>query len=352
MVRVLVTAVGGAGGGEQILKALRMAEGDRYHIVGADTRPNQPQFEMAHAHTLLPAARHPSYIERLLAACKEHRIDALFPGSEPELLVFAENLDLLRSEGLFVPINDPELIKLCMNKDRTNARLTDLGFAPPRGLRIRSKEEGRQIDWWPAVVKPAEGSGGSANCYIVQSAEQLDSVLDFLAPNMIDQSFIVQEYVGTPDGEFTIGVLHDLNGRLVNSIGLRRSLDGMMNVRLRVPNITPRAELGKTLVISSGISHGLVAKFPEITSQCETIAEALHSRGPLNIQCRVVDGKVRIFEINPRYSGTTSLRAMAGHNEPDLMIRHHLLGEDIARNAPVETVEIVRHLQETIVARH
>ena len=34
-----------------------------------------------------------------------------------------------------------------------------------------------------------------------------------------------------------------------------------------------------------------------------------------------------MFEINPRFSGTTSLRAMVGYNEPDVLIRHHVLGE-------------------------
>ena len=56
-----------------------------------------------------------------------------------------------------------------------------------------------------------------------------------------------------------------------------------------------------------------------------------------------------IFEINPRYSGTTSLRAIVGFNEPDLMIRHHLFREDIPRdrNWPITVIE--RTLVETIV---
>jgi carbamoyl-phosphate synthase large subunit len=349
-VRVLITAVGGAGGGEQILKALRMADGDRYNITVTDSRPNQPQFQLAHNHELLPLANDPSYLQQLMTVCRKHRIDALFPGSEPELKVFAENLHVLREAGLFVPINQPDIIKLCMDKDRTNERLTELGFAPPRGVRIRGDVALPEIDWWPAILKPASGSGGSANCYIVQSAEQLVSLMDYLASQMSHRDFILQEYVGTPDSEFTVGVLHDLDGKLVNSIALRRSLEGLMNVRLRAPNITARTDLGPTLVVSSGISHGKVGKFPELTQQCEAIAEALGSRGPLNIQCRFVEGRVRVFEINPRYSGTTSLRAMAGHNEPDLMIRHHFLGEDIPRNAPVREIEIIRHLAETIVA--
>jgi carbamoyl-phosphate synthase large subunit len=349
-IRVMVTAVGGGGHGEQILKALRLADGDRYHVVAADARSNQPQFDMADENTLLPLASDPSYIEKLLASCKAHGIQALFHGCEPELRLFADNLELLKANDLFVPINRPGLIRLCMNKERANERLGELGFTPPRSFRLGSRDDVDKIDWWPAIVKPSVGSGGSANCYIAQSSAQVHSLMDFLGGDLLDRGLLLQEYVGTDDDEFTVGVLHDLDGGLINSIAIRRTLEGQMNVRLRVPNQTPRTDLGEFLVVSSGISQGRVGKFPEVTRQCEEIATALGSCGPMNIQCRFVDGRVRVFEINPRYSGTTSLRAMAGYNEPDLMIRYHLLGENIERHAAFREVEIIRHLKETIVA--
>jgi carbamoyl-phosphate synthase large subunit len=145
--------------------------------------------------------------------------------------------------------------------------------------------------------------------------------------------------------------LHDLDGKFVDSIAVLRDLSGGLNVRTFVPNRTGRQDLGPRLVISSGVSQGRIGKFRDVTDQCREIAEALGSQGPLNIQCRLVDGKVRIFEINPRYSGTTSLRAMVGFNEPDLMIRHHLLGKAIPRdrNWPESVVE--RTLVEHIVDR-
>jgi carbamoyl-phosphate synthase large subunit len=40
-------------------------------------------------------------------------------------------------------------------------------------------------------------------------------------------------------------------------------------------------------------------------------------------------GIPKVFEINPRFSGTTSLRAMKGYNEPDCLLRKHLFGEEI-----------------------
>ena len=89
------------------------------------------------------------------------------------------------------------------------------------------------------------------------------------------------------------------------------------------------AYIRHTLAISSCISQGMIDKFPFIREECERLAGIMGSKSPLNVQLRVIDGKVYIFEINPRFSGTTAFRALAGFNEPDIMIPHHLLGEAI-----------------------
>jgi carbamoyl-phosphate synthase large subunit len=38
-----------------------------------------------------------------------------------------------------------------------------------------------------------------------------------------------------------------------------------------------------------------------------------------------------VFEVNPRFSSTTSARAHYGYNEPEMSIRHLVLGEDLER---------------------
>ena len=156
--------------------------------------------------------------------------------------------------------------------------------------------------------------------------------------------------MGTPDEEYTVGVLHDMDGNFVNSIALRRLVQGQLHTRVRVPNRTGRKELGEELVISSGVSHGYVGEFPDVTGPCERIAAALGARGPLNVQCRLMDGEVRVFEINPRFSGTTSIRAMVGFNEPDLLLRHHLLGEELEVRFGYQSALVLRSLTEDIVA--
>ena len=350
MISVLVTAIGGGGHGDQILKALRLAEPGRYKIFGADANPNCPQASLVEKFVTLPLARDPSYMSVLLRTCKDLGVQALFHGCEPELLLFAANRRIIEASGMFLPINDTALIQLCMDKARTNARLAELGFPAPRYVNVTSESEFDDIDWFPVVVKPSVGGGGSANVFIAQDMKELKALAAYLGLGSITSGFMIQEYVGTPDQEFTVGVLHDLDGRYVNSIAVKRHLNSGLSVRTSVTNRTGRKELGPRLVISSGVSQGDIGRFAEVTEQCREIADRLESRGPLNLQCRFVDGKVSVFEINPRFSGTTSLRAMVGLNEPDLLVRRHLLGDDIEQDTPYQEATILRSLAETLQA--
>lgn len=348
-VRVLITAIGGGGHGEQILKALRLSNDGRYTIFGADANPRSPQFALVDQAITLPLASDPCYLEVLLDLIDRNGIQALFHGCEPELRLFSRHRDALAQRGVFLPINPPEVIDLCMDKAATNRTLAELGYQCPRYFSLNSRDDIEQVDFYPVVVKPSVGGGGSANVYVAQDRTELLGLADYLGLDRHVSQFVVQEYVGTPEDEFTVGVLHDLDGQYLNSIAVRRALSGQMNVRMSVPNRTGRARLGSRLVISSGISQGFVGRFPSVTSQCTEIARAIGSRGPINIQCRLVNGKVLVFEINPRFSGTTSIRAMMGYNEPDALLRRHVFGERIEVDFAYREGFVSRNLVETVV---
>jgi carbamoyl-phosphate synthase large subunit len=340
----MITAIGGVSVGEQILKALRIAGG--YRIVGVDMAEQCVNFEHVDEAFVVPCAADPAYLEALLTIAEACGVQVLFPGSEAELKFLSDHRAEVAEAGILLPIAPREVIEIGMDKLRTAAFLDDHRFAHPRFARI-SGDVIDEVDWYPVVVKPAVGGGGSMDCYIAQTPRELECLAELMTDGATEM--MVQEYVGRPDAEFTVGVLHDLDGQFVNSIAIRRELHSVLNVRLRVPNRTSRSDLGPTLVLSSGFSQGSVGGFEEVRTQCEAVAAALGVRGPVNIQCRLVDGVVQIFEINPRYSGTTSLRAMVGYNEPDAMVRRHLLGEVLTMRAPYRTSRIHRSLMETIV---
>lgn len=344
---VMVTAVGGGGNGEQLVKALRQSDLD-YTIVGTDvTRHSKGLYEVDHSY-LVPPANHPDYLDEITAICGNHGVRALFHGSEPELKRLSAARSTFDDLGIFLPMNLPSVVDLCMDKLRCSEQLAEQGFSVPRWRRVRAMQDLAGLDLLPAVLKPSVGGGGSNNLFLAQTEAEAITFAEYLLS--IYPEFIIQEYVGTPESEFTVGVLHTMDGEFVNSIAIRRHLGTAISTRIRVSNTSGREELGPTLVVSSGYSHGDIGRFPEVTEVCERIAKHLDARGAINIQCRLVGDEVYVFEINPRFSGTTSLRALVGYNEPDLLVRHHVLGEPIQTGFPYREGTILRGLSEVYVA--
>jgi len=343
---VLVTGIGGGGHGEQILKALRLGHRP-YRIVGTDASPACANRGRVDHFATLPPAHAPDYLGALTVLAREHGCVAIFHGSEPELAALSKARSELEAQGFYVPVNPPELLATCQDKARTFDHLSACGFPVPACHEISALADLAAVETLPAVLKPSVGGGGSANVFIAQTRAELEGLAAHLLQH--HEHFLVQEYIGTPEAEFTVGVLFGRDGTLITSIAIRRMLNTALTVRSRVPNRSGRPALGDTLAISSGVSQGHVADWPEVRRQCEAIATSLAPRAPVNIQCRLVDGAAVPFEINPRFSGTTSLRAMAGCNEPDLLIRRDVLGQRVEPGAPYRDVVILRSLEETIV---
>lgn len=347
-IHILVTAIGGGGHGEQILKALREVNSGRYVLHGADINANSPQRVMVDRFFVTPPASSPKFIEKVLEYSSKNAIRAVFHGCEPELRAYSDARDAFAKAGILLPINPKAVIETCLDKQRTAAALRELGFSPPAYAVITAPGDVENVDWYPVVAKPRVGGGGSSNCFIAQDDEELSHLLAYLRVDC-SRPLMVQEYVGTPENEFTVGILHDLDGGFVNSIALRRELKSSLSIRSSVQNRSNRADLGTKLIISSGISQGEIGRFPEVTEPCERIAAALGVAGPINIQCRLVNGTVKVFEINPRFSGTTSIRAKMGFNEPDILLRRHLLGEDIETRFRYREGLVLRSLIEAVL---
>ncbi|MTV15202.1 MULTISPECIES: ATP-grasp domain-containing protein [Bradyrhizobium] len=345
--KVLLTGIGGGGHGEQILKALRLGEIE-YDIVGTDTSDACANRNRVNKFVQLPRATDPKYLDELRSLAQSEKCLAIFHGSEPEMAVFSRSKPLLEADGLYVPVNPPAVLEICQDKFKTMAHLTSRGFRTPKFIEVRKLEDTEAWHQLPAILKPSVGGGGSANVFIVQSRNELLAFSQYLLG--ICECFILQEYVGSSDEEYTVGVLFGRDGSFINSIAIRRVINNALTIRTQVPNRTSRGELGSRLIVSTGISQGHVADWPQVREACEAIASSLGPTAPVNVQCRVVDGAVIPFEINPRFSGTTSLRAMVGYNEPDVLIRRDVFGESIAPRFPYREAMILRGLEEHAVA--
>lgn len=332
-INVLITGVGGGGFGRQILKALKMAE-TPYTIVGTDMSPISMGLYEVDKSYVVPPATESNYISKVLDICSRENIRVLIAGSEPELLKISESRGEFAKRKILLLINTSDVLKICMDKWETYNFWVRNGFDCPKSLLVDENIELASINvenalCFPIIIKPALSGRGSSNVFIAQDREELEFFVKYLKKQGLRP--LIQEYVGSYEEEYTVGVLTDIpTGNLIGSIAVKRQVLSSLSNKIKVKNRCSGDVESDILAISSGISQGTIDDFPGVRKCCEEIALKLGSRGPLNIQCRKVGEKVFPFEINPRFSGTTFIRALVGFNEPDILIRKGILGADVS----------------------
>ncbi len=306
--RVLIAGAGGASLGTETLKALALT--GRYEVVVADVSPmayGLYQPEAAAGHVL--GTKH--YIDDLIACCQRENVRLLLPGAEATLKLINGSRQRLLDAGITPVLNRPEVIQACSDKSQTFEVLQKLGIPIPQ-TRVLTCEEDLEDFPVPCIIKPATDTGGSA--MVSASSTRAEALMYAQWIWKAGLKAVAQEYLPHAGGEFTVGVLRF--GSWCGSIAMKREFPCKLSYLVKTPQF----------LISSGYSQGLIDAFPEICAQAERIAVALDSQGPINIQGRFVDGMFYPFEINPRFSATTYLRAMAGFCEIEMFL-DHLAGE-------------------------
>lgn len=289
---ILITGTGGCGVGEGLYKSLKGLS--NYNVYSCNSSDNSLfVFDEPEKSFIVPAAKDPSYCDIIISICKEHQIPVVIPGSEQELVVFVNNREKFTAENILIFANTADVINTFDNKWETFVRLSALGIKTPDTTLSVSDQEFFKRNSFPVIVKPIYGNA-SKNVFIVDSAEELEYIDKFLKLKNIN--FVIQEYVGSAKEEYTISVLSDLGGNFLGSIVLKRILAG-------------------------GFSQFVECEdYEELNQIAQGIAKAVDSKGPLNIQCRMMNGSLYVFEINPRFSGTSPFRTLLGFNEADILM--------------------------------
>jgi carbamoyl-phosphate synthase large subunit len=336
---VLVTGVGGRSVGAGILHALMRADDTvrrRWETVATDADAFSWGLYVADHSARVPLASAPGYLGRIRELIAVHGLAAVIPGTEPEAVFLTAHRDELP-----VPViaNDAGLMCLMTDKKQAEAKLRELGlnFIPSYPWDRREQAVGEF--GFPLVVKPTRETGGSRGVHLVTNLAELESLCPFVRTESLP---VVQPYLGDADSEYTVGILSDKSGNVIDSIVIRRKLVGLSLLDSK------RYE-GGTAAISTGFSQGFLIRHPEIQEFCEDLAKRLGSRGPLNLQLRVHHGAIHVFEIHPRFSGTTPIRASAGFNEPDILLRNHLHDEEFGRLSYRENLAAIRAFEHVLV---
>lgn len=332
--KVMIAGIGGASLGTEICKCLCLA--GKYEIYGCDISPTAyGLYDKGFAQTYRVSRE--SYVPEVLEVCRRSGAKWLIPGGEQPNALLGAATELFTREGIRLVTNDAAIVGLFSDKEATFNKLSACGIPIPKTTELTNADDVNTVGL-PCIVKPATGTGGSASVFFAATIDEALNYADFIRRN--GSVPIAQEYVSDDEGEFTIGVLSLPDGRVVGSVALRRVLDAKLSIAYR----------GRGGVVSSGYSQGYIDAFPDLCLQAERIATLIKSRGPINIQGRVRNGVLTPFEINPRFSASTYLRALAGFNEIDMLLVYLIYGE-LPTTKSIKPGWYLRSLTETFVAK-
>jgi predicted ATP-grasp superfamily ATP-dependent carboligase len=249
---------------------------------------------------LLPSREDPRFVSGLLALLEQWRPDVLFPPRAVEATcrardaVMARTRCLLPSYGAFEILND---------KARLLERCGALGIPAPRVFRL--DEAARSLDEAPGsrlVVKPRRDVGGGAGVHFVSDSTALLAAHSSVLAR--HGAALITEYIPGPTENLrAVHLLFDADSRLVAFFVLRK-------LRIWPPRV-------------GGTVAGVSTHETEIVERLLPLFRDLNWQGPADAELKIDerDGKAKIMEINPRFSGIIHFPIGCGVNMPLLYCR-------------------------------
>lgn len=336
-INVLVTGVGGRSVGAGIMFGLRTLF-PKYKVIATDADSFSFGLYNVDVGYVIPKASSPDYCDVLNEIAHTHNVEAIFPGTIPEAEILAEN----RAKIKFPLIMNLNTSLVEISKDKLNVydHLRCLTINTPETVLPERVNELIDTTGFPLIIKPRTGTGASRNVTHIANEKELEHLqAEYEKENI---KFVFQEAIGSGEDEFTVGILNDKDGNLIDSIVIHRKLIGLSLKEQKVIN-------GRICAISTGYSQGFIVKNKIVSSYCEKVAKLLGNIGPLNLQVRIFNDKVFIFEVHPRFSGTSPIRASAGFNEPDILFRNFVLDEKFGRLNYQYNVAAIRAFEHILV---
>lgn len=343
MITIAVTAVGG-GAGQSVLRALKCSQMD-LRLVGLDADPWSPGLFCVERGYLVPHSVHANeYIRRLEEIVREEEVDLVIPGSDPEIEVLSRFSDRISCD---VVVGSARSVQLSRDKLMGSRFFRSRGFPFAETLPLENLGEILEIPF-PIVVKPRSGSASSGVVLAFESTELQEIALrrpgDICQPYLIPASWGVSARLGRADlmsggrlvqkDEVSIQILVGSRG------GLLGTFTSLNMLRDGVPMRIEPIEGG------------------ESATWAEKMALALAQegfRGPCNFQCRVTREGPVFFEVNPRFTGITAMRAALGFNECEAVVRDLVLKQpegEIRRGLLQDTSHVCsRFITECIIPK-
>jgi len=300
--RVLVTGAGSAVG-QGIIKALRIGK-IPVSIVSSDIDSMNAALFRADDAVLIPKVEEngtlPIIIDRLL----RKKIQCVMIGSEFDIEFFSTHRETIQREtGAQIIVSPIETVRIADDKWLTAEflRKNNLPYARSYIPKDLSDAVCEASNWqYPVLLKSRTGTS-SRHVHFCHSEADISRWYEITPMPMLQQ--VLELPADQLNSEYTCSIFKAKDGQIWGPFTARRNL-------------------------RSGHSHVVeVGDFKELHPLLLAIAKKMEIVGSLNVQLILgTDGPVP-FELNARFSGTTSIRAYFGFNEPEMALRSYIFEE-------------------------
>lgn len=245
---------------------------------------------------LAPSTNDPFYMEWLLNTIRKHKIDLIIPGIEIDMYRWVDHISEIERTGAIALLNNVELIHQCKDKWAFYENLRKAGLSCAIESTLNAEFDTLSSKFGlPFLLKPRHGFASKG----IVKVGSLDVFMTHQKD--IGSILMAQPIVGNDDEEFTTSAFCDGRGSFYASMTLRRKLSRN--------GFTEKAEVVAT---------------DEFVGTLSDLCKIFRPIGPTNFQFRKCCDAIKLLEINPRISSSTSIRAAFGYNESAMAVDYFL----------------------------
>lgn len=313
--------VSGASGiiGYGILRSLQLSDRD-FKLIGTTIYTDSPAEGFCDIFEQAIPTNDPNYIPWLLQVIEKHQIDLIIPGIEADMYAWADHIQILQKSGAKVLLNAKELIEVCHDKWVFYEKLKTVNSPYTIATSLEANFETIVNEFGlPLLLKPRCGHG-SKGIVKVNSKEEFEKHKEFIGTQLM-----VQPIVGTDEEEYTTSAFCDGIGGFFAFMTLKR--------KLSKDGFTEKAE---------------VVELENIEDTLRSLCEVFKPIGPTNFQFRKDNSGLKLLEINPRISSSTSIRAKFGYNESLMAVDYFLEGKTIEQPV-IKKGKAIRYIEDLII---
>ena len=314
-VAVLVTGAG-AGVGQSIIKSIKLSK-VKTKLIIADADPLAAGLYRGSVAYIIPRCDSKNYINELIRICKKEKVKFIFSGTDIELPALSENRRKIESKtSATVIVSSPKSIEIADDKWKTVEFLRKNNFPYPDSCLKDGEEEFERRKSLPLVIKPRIGAR-SIGFSVVNNEKEFSEKLASLPDP------IVQEYLSDENEEYTCSSFF-YGGKNYGVMTSKRWLR--------------KGDTYKAIIKSN----------PEIEDFVARVGSKLDLYGPCNFQLRKSGNKLKIFEINCRFSGTTGMASFLGFNVANWLLQKEVFGRPL-KKLSFKNAYMFRHWNELFV---